>query len=208
MKGQLVRDCEWLPGVGAWEQQLGTAGACRTANRGTMHTGWPALPLSSCHACPCIQAHHTSCRSSVMGGHVCDVPPAPAVAVMMYGFGDDVSPLPETLDLVEDIVLDYASTLMRKVSRVCCQMLMDGARRPGGHIDSALGCASTRMRWVPMPASFLGWLGGGRHVLPSLLAPVARHPCAVHLFSLCCIPPLPACPRPWTAPRSAASCAV
>lgn len=36
------------------------------------------------------------------------------LAVMMYGFGDDVSPLPETLDLVEDIVLDYASTLMRK----------------------------------------------------------------------------------------------
>lgn len=96
-------------------------------------------------------------------GHVCDVPPAPAVAVMMYGFGDDVSPLPETLDLVEDIVLDYASTLMRKVSRVCCQMLMDGARRPGGHIDNALGCASTRMCWVPMPASFVGWLGGGRH---------------------------------------------
>uniref|UniRef100_A0AAD5DV64 Transcription initiation factor TFIID subunit 13 n=1 Tax=Chlorella ohadii TaxID=2649997 RepID=A0AAD5DV64_9CHLO len=36
------------------------------------------------------------------------------LAVMMYGFGDDVAPLPETLDLVEDIVLDYASTLMRK----------------------------------------------------------------------------------------------
>lgn len=36
---------------------------------------------------------------------------------MMYGFGDDVSPLPETLDLVEDIVLDYAGTLMRKVRR-------------------------------------------------------------------------------------------
>ncbi|PRW45152.1 spermatogenesis-associated 20 [Chlorella sorokiniana] len=36
------------------------------------------------------------------------------LAVMMYGFGDDVAPLPETLDLVEDIVLDYAGTLMRK----------------------------------------------------------------------------------------------
>ncbi len=37
----------------------------------------------------------------------------------MYGFGDDVAPLPETLDLVEDIVLDYASTLMRKVGVGC-----------------------------------------------------------------------------------------
>lgn len=43
-----------------------------------------------------------------------------AVAVMMYGFGDDVSPLPETLDLVEDIVLDYAGTLMRKVNVTHC----------------------------------------------------------------------------------------
>ena len=38
-----------------------------------------------------------------------------AVAVMLYGFGDDAAPLPETLDLVEDIVLEYATTLMHKV---------------------------------------------------------------------------------------------
>ena len=36
---------------------------------------------------------------------------------MMYGFGDDVAPLPETLDLVEGIVLDYASTLLHKVGQ-------------------------------------------------------------------------------------------
>lgn len=33
---------------------------------------------------------------------------------MMYGFGDDVAPLPETLELVEGIVLDYATTLLHK----------------------------------------------------------------------------------------------
>ena len=44
--------------------------------------------------------------------------PHPAVAVMMYGFGDDMAPLPETLDLVEGIVLEYATTLLHKVR--CC----------------------------------------------------------------------------------------
>jgi len=34
---------------------------------------------------------------------------------MLYGFGDDIQPLPETLELVEDIVLDYATTLLHKV---------------------------------------------------------------------------------------------
>lgn len=36
------------------------------------------------------------------------------LAVMMYGFGDDIQPLQETLDLVEDIVLGYANTLLHK----------------------------------------------------------------------------------------------
>ncbi|PSC70449.1 transcription initiation factor TFIID subunit 13-like [Micractinium conductrix] len=51
------------------------------------------------------------------------------LAVMLYGFGDDLQPLPETLDLVEDVVLDYATTLLHKA--------MDSAavrgklRRPG-----------------------------------------------------------------------------
>ena len=37
---------------------------------------------------------------------------------MLYGFGDDAAPLPETLDLVEGIVLDYTTTLLHKVGGV------------------------------------------------------------------------------------------
>lgn len=33
---------------------------------------------------------------------------------MMYGYGDSDQPLPETVDLVEDIVVDYVTTMMHK----------------------------------------------------------------------------------------------
>lgn len=60
------------------------------------------------------------CRPSQLLLH--PLPPTrPAVAVMLYGFGDDIAPLPETLDLVEDCVLDYATTLMHKVGAGWCQ---------------------------------------------------------------------------------------
>eukprot|EP00887_Chlorella_sp_A99_P004264 scaffold15.g4264.t1 len=36
------------------------------------------------------------------------------LAVMMYGFGDDPEPLPETVDLVEDCVIEYATGLMQR----------------------------------------------------------------------------------------------
>ncbi|KAL4448273.1 hypothetical protein ABPG75_005492 [Micractinium tetrahymenae] len=51
------------------------------------------------------------------------------LAVMMYGFGDDIQPLPETLDLVEDIVLDYATTLLHKAMDSAA--LRGKLRRPG-----------------------------------------------------------------------------
>ncbi|KAK2965239.1 hypothetical protein RJ640_019994, partial [Escallonia rubra] len=33
---------------------------------------------------------------------------------MMYGFGDDINPLPETVALVEDIVVEYVTDLVHK----------------------------------------------------------------------------------------------
>ncbi|KAL4421814.1 hypothetical protein ABPG77_001603 [Micractinium sp. CCAP 211/92] len=51
------------------------------------------------------------------------------LAVMMYGFGDDIQPLAETLDLVEDIVLDYATTLLHKAMDSAA--LRGKLRRPG-----------------------------------------------------------------------------
>uniref|UniRef100_A0A5B7BKD1 Transcription initiation factor TFIID subunit 13 n=1 Tax=Davidia involucrata TaxID=16924 RepID=A0A5B7BKD1_DAVIN len=33
---------------------------------------------------------------------------------MMYGFGDDANPLPETVALVEDIVLEYVTDMVNK----------------------------------------------------------------------------------------------
>jgi hypothetical protein len=38
---------------------------------------------------------------------------------MLYGFGDDLQPLHETLDLVEDIVLDYSTTILHRVGAPC-----------------------------------------------------------------------------------------
>uniref|UniRef100_A0A0E0JI09 Transcription initiation factor TFIID subunit 13 n=1 Tax=Oryza punctata TaxID=4537 RepID=A0A0E0JI09_ORYPU len=37
---------------------------------------------------------------------------------MMYGFGDDPNPLPETVALVEDIVVEYVTDLVHKAQNV------------------------------------------------------------------------------------------
>uniref|UniRef100_A0A7N0TTH7 Transcription initiation factor TFIID subunit 13 n=2 Tax=Kalanchoe fedtschenkoi TaxID=63787 RepID=A0A7N0TTH7_KALFE len=37
---------------------------------------------------------------------------------MMYGFGDDPNPLPETMALVEDIVVEYVSDLANKAQEM------------------------------------------------------------------------------------------
>ncbi|EMS57008.1 Transcription initiation factor TFIID subunit 13 [Triticum urartu] len=37
---------------------------------------------------------------------------------MMYGFGDDPNPLPETVALVEDIVVEYVTDLVHKAENV------------------------------------------------------------------------------------------
>ncbi|KAJ6821037.1 transcription initiation factor TFIID subunit 13 [Iris pallida] len=37
---------------------------------------------------------------------------------MMYGFGDDPNPLPETVTLVEDIVLEYITDLVHKAQDI------------------------------------------------------------------------------------------
>jgi transcription initiation factor TFIID subunit 13 len=34
---------------------------------------------------------------------------------MMYGFGDDPKPMPETVELVEDILVDYITDMLHKV---------------------------------------------------------------------------------------------
>lgn len=38
--------------------------------------------------------------------------------IMMYGFGDDPDPLPETVDLVEDIVVEYIADMVHKSQAV------------------------------------------------------------------------------------------
>ncbi|KMZ59482.1 Transcription initiation factor TFIID subunit [Zostera marina] len=37
---------------------------------------------------------------------------------MMYGFGDDHNPLPETVSLVEDIVIEYVTDLVHKAQDI------------------------------------------------------------------------------------------
>ncbi|KAI7990986.1 Transcription initiation factor TFIID subunit 13 [Camellia lanceoleosa] len=37
---------------------------------------------------------------------------------MMYGFGDDINPLPETVVLVEDIVVEYVTDMVHKAQDV------------------------------------------------------------------------------------------
>ncbi|XP_010259361.1 PREDICTED: transcription initiation factor TFIID subunit 13-like [Nelumbo nucifera] len=37
---------------------------------------------------------------------------------MMYGFGDDPNPLPETVTLVEDIVVEYVTDLVHKAQEI------------------------------------------------------------------------------------------
>jgi hypothetical protein len=89
MKGQLVKDCECSHAV------------CREG-----HAGTKAIGRARCALQASQRVDPPACRAP---------PPLPLVAVMMYGFGDDMAPLPDTLDLVEDIVVDYASTLLHKV---------------------------------------------------------------------------------------------
>ncbi|KAK9161711.1 hypothetical protein Syun_008052 [Stephania yunnanensis] len=40
---------------------------------------------------------------------------------MMYGFGDDPNPLPETVALVEDIVVEYVTDLVHKAQEIACK---------------------------------------------------------------------------------------
>ncbi|KAJ4838651.1 Transcription initiation factor TFIID subunit 13 [Turnera subulata] len=37
---------------------------------------------------------------------------------MMYGFGDDINPLPETVALVEDVVVEYVTDLAHKAQDI------------------------------------------------------------------------------------------
>lgn len=48
---------------------------------------------------------------------------------MLYGFGDDAQPLPETLDLVEGVVLDYVTTLLHKVGGASVRPAASDGRR-------------------------------------------------------------------------------
>ena len=70
---------------------------------------------------------------------------------MLYGFGDDLQPLPETLDLMEDIVLDYSTTLLHKVGGA----VMDG----GGALRRLAGCSRRDGLWTLIAG--LQWTGGG-----------------------------------------------
>mmetsp|Transcript_25414 Transcript_25414/g.100336 ORF Transcript_25414/g.100336 Transcript_25414/m.100336 type:complete len:89 (-) Transcript_25414:1777-2043(-) len=40
-----------------------------------------------------------------------------AVRMMMYGFGDVHSPLPQSIDLMEDLVIQYICNLVQRVRR-------------------------------------------------------------------------------------------
>jgi transcription initiation factor TFIID subunit 13 len=35
---------------------------------------------------------------------------------MMYGFGDDPSPYTESVDLLEDLVIEYVTTMVKNIS--------------------------------------------------------------------------------------------
>ena len=56
------------------------------------------------------------------------------LAAMMYGLGDDRNPFTETVDLVEDLVMEYMSELTLEAGRVSCGERADGGehriRRP------------------------------------------------------------------------------
>uniref|UniRef100_A0A1D1XKD5 Transcription initiation factor TFIID subunit 13 n=1 Tax=Anthurium amnicola TaxID=1678845 RepID=A0A1D1XKD5_9ARAE len=47
---------------------------------------------------------------------------------MMYGFGDDPNPLPETVALVEDIVVEYVTDL---ICQCCCTGVVDEEQMSG-----------------------------------------------------------------------------
>ncbi|KAF5178615.1 transcription initiation factor TFIID subunit 13-like [Thalictrum thalictroides] len=40
---------------------------------------------------------------------------------MMYGFGDDPNPLPETVALLEDIAVEYVTDLVNKAQDIACK---------------------------------------------------------------------------------------
>jgi len=42
-----------------------------------------------------------------------------AVRCMMYGFGDDQNPYSESVDLLEDLVIEYISEMVRLFSYIC-----------------------------------------------------------------------------------------
>ncbi|KDD76570.1 hypothetical protein H632_c179p3 [Helicosporidium sp. ATCC 50920] len=56
----------------------------------------------------------------------------------MYGFGDDVAPLPETVDLVEDIVLEYTTALLGRALEGASGRAKARAGARGG-VATALG---------------------------------------------------------------------
>eukprot|EP00850_Spirogloea_muscicola_P010551 SM000062S19937 [mRNA] locus=s62:497736:498656:+ [translate_table: standard] len=43
---------------------------------------------------------------------------AGAVRLMMYGFGDDPDPAPETVELVEDILVEYITEMIHKAQEL------------------------------------------------------------------------------------------
>ncbi|KAJ1664379.1 hypothetical protein IW140_004116 [Coemansia sp. RSA 1813] len=40
------------------------------------------------------------------------------LAVLMYGFGDDISPLPESVDVMEDILVDFINSVCVQAATV------------------------------------------------------------------------------------------
>lgn len=155
----------------------------------------------------------------------------PAVAVMMYGFGDDIQPLAETLDLVEDIVLDYATTLLHKAragggragtrlpSELSLLQLTSTAwLRIAGHCSQAVLCTPVASPPGPDSAAIccLQSQGGsvseassGNCVPACLLMRSHRSAltmCSTRRFTLASPRPRDCSLRPWTAPRCAANC--
>jgi hypothetical protein len=76
---------------------------------------------------------------------------------MMYGFGDDMAPLPDTLDLVEDIVVDYASTLLHKAMDSAAQR--GKLRKPGtAGAGAAVGAEDILFLVRKVQPGGLGWV--------------------------------------------------
>ena len=95
---------------------------------------------------------------------------------MMYGFGDDAEPLPETVDLVEDIVVEYASALMHKAMDSASER---GKLKGGPQRGAAVGPEEI-MFLVRKVRTVLGGGGGGgrpaRNYDPMVVGPRACGP--------------------------------